>query len=136
MSAMWDTLTEIRAALAALPGVKSCKIGLEVPIVAEDYPIIRLVPAAIRPEDARGGIDAFDPLVIYYGWDLLEVDVGLEAIYQRLFEMREGIRSALLVADESPLMWQYLDTTLDEDRLPRYKLFADRYKMVERLALD
>lgn len=132
MSAIWDTLTDLRDRLAGLPGIKTCKIGLEIGIVPEDYPIVRLVPSAIRAEDARGGIDAISPLLIYYGWNLLEVEVGLERIYETLLDLRESIRAELLVPDESPLMWQYQDTVLDEDRLPRYKLFVDRYTVIER----
>ena len=131
MSALWETLLEVRGQLAAVPGVQSCKIGLETPIVAEDYPIIRLVPSLIRTDEPRGGIDVIDPLLVYYGWNLLEVDSGLEVIYQTLFDMREQIRTILTTPDEWPLVWQYKDTVMDEDRLPRYKMFVDRYSVIE-----
>ena len=131
MSAFWDEMLKIKARLAVLPGVKTCKIGLEANLVAEDYPIVRLVPSRIAPLDPRGGIDALNPLLIYYGWNLLEVDVGLEAIYEKLFAWRDAIRTAMLDPDESPLMWEYQDTFFDEDRLDRYKVFVDRYRVVE-----
>ena len=42
-------LDGLRAALAKLPGVRTCKIGLETNISPGDYPMIRIVPSEIRP---------------------------------------------------------------------------------------
>jgi len=41
-------LETIRNKLATVPGVKTCKIGLEANILPEDYPMVRLVPSGAQ----------------------------------------------------------------------------------------
>ena len=41
---MMAALEAVRNALAALPGVTTCKIGMEDNISPADYPLIRIVP--------------------------------------------------------------------------------------------
>jgi len=50
----WEILTQIKETLAVLPGIASCQIGLEANITPSDYPLIRIVPTRLTPEDDVG----------------------------------------------------------------------------------
>lgn len=118
-------LEDIRNALAATPGVKTCKIGLEADITPDDYPIIRVVPSSVRESRSLGRrrIEA----LIYFGMPVQAFDddpdgagrVRLEKLYATLFEMEKEIRK--IIAAEDCL---YRETITDEDRLDTYKLMA------------
>lgn len=45
----YPLLASLKAALATVPDVMSCKIGLEANMTAEDYPMIRIVPSRLMP---------------------------------------------------------------------------------------
>ena len=129
---MMETLESLRDALTAIPGVQSCKIGLEENLTPDDYPMIRIVPGRIAVADTD-----MDNIVsnrraetlIYFGMPIQPFDdvpdsegrVRLEKLYAALFDMESSIISAL-----SALPCAYLETITDEDRLDTYKLMAVR----------
>jgi hypothetical protein len=44
-------LTLIKTVLASVPGTATCRIGLEAAITADDYPVIRIVPTRLIPQE-------------------------------------------------------------------------------------
>jgi hypothetical protein len=126
---MMTLLETLRDTLATIPGVASCKIGLEANISPADYPLIRLVPSNLRP----GQIALYGPhltrqgeVLIYFGMDVNEADGGLEAVYDALFAMEAAILAKLNPPPAGVMKAQYLETITDEDRLDTYKLMAVR----------
>lgn len=124
---MMTLLESLRDALAAIPGVQSCKIGLEANISPDDYPIVRLVPS-------RAGYGAAYSqrqveLLIYFGLPIQPFDdvpddsgrVQLEKLYAALFDLETAIMTAISQAGG-----RYVETITDEDRLETYKLMAVR----------
>ena len=132
----WEILTQIKETLAAIPDIASCKIGLEANITPSDYPLIRLVPTRLAPEDEVGH-DATLEVTVYFGDALLESSDGLETVYAGLFELEAAIREAVLFAAKRAA-WQagntmtarYVDTLFSDDSLPHYKILASRFEVV------
>ncbi len=129
-----DLLAVIKTQCALIPGIKTCKVGLEAELTPDDYPIVRLVPSRLVP--AESGTRSTLELLIYYGSPLLPFD-GLEAVYAELFRLEACIYEAVMFgavnasnALGSTVRVEYLETVTDEDRLPAYKLFASRYQLV------
>jgi hypothetical protein len=129
MGAM-DTLTTTRDALALIPGVASCKVGMEMNISPRDYPLIRLVPSTLTP-GAPYGARTIDTLITF-GAQVTESE-GLEAVYAALFDLELAIREAVRA-----LGGRYLTTVTDQDALPfvdgrpsPYKLMAVRVELRE-----
>lgn len=127
-------LTLIKTILASVPGIASCRIGLEAAITADDYPIIRIVPTRLIPQEV--GQRRQMEVLIYFGAPLLEASDGLEAVYETLLEMEQSIKDVLTLTvvktarDQGQyLKTQYVETITDEDRLPHYKLFAMRWRV-------
>lgn len=119
--------------LAAIPGVMSCKVGLEANLTPDDYPLIRLVPSTLTGDDPRTL-----NLTVYFGSQLLEASDGLPLVYAELFRLDTAIREALLITavdanreQGGSLKIVYRETVCDEDRLPHYKLMAARFEVVE-----
>lgn len=115
-------LVALRDALAVIPGVQTCKIGLESNMTPEDYPIVRLVPSTIRNGGAltrrRVGV------LIYFGKPIHEFTAGLEDLWAELLDME---RQVIDVVETTPgLAGFYLETITDEDRIDAYKLMAVR----------
>lgn len=129
----FDLLTLFKTALAAVPGVASCKIGLEANITAADYPLVRIVPTRLRggdPDTAKATLD----VTVYFGAAVLEATDGLETVYADLLALEAAIREVALfdVARAARtagafVTATYVDTITDEDRLPHYKLMASRF---------
>ena len=124
--------------LAAIPGVNTCRLGLEANLTLDDYPIIRLVPGSLAPS-SLGNINGprILSLTVYFGAQLLEATDGLAAVYAELFRLDVAIREALLVTAITAgleagrwLQITYRDTVMDEDRLPHYKIMAARFEVV------
>jgi hypothetical protein len=129
MGAM-DTLTAARDALALIPGVASCKVGMEDNISPSDYPLIRLVPSTLTP-GAPYGARTIDTLITF-GAQVTESE-GLESVYAALFDLELAIREAVRA-----LGGRYLTTVTDQDALPfvdgrpsPYKLMAVRVELRE-----
>ena len=132
----WEILTQIKETLAAIPDIASCKIGLEANITPTDYPLIRLVPTRLTPEDEVGH-DAALEVTVYFGDALLESSDGLETVYAGLFTLEAAIREAVLFTAKrtawlagNTMTGRYVDTLFDEDRLPHYKMMASRFEVV------
>lgn len=131
----FETLTLIKETLAALPGVASCKIGIEANITAASYPLIRIVPTRLQAEDPDMA-KATLAITVYFGNALLEAADGLEPVYEELLKLEAMIREAVLFAT-ARAAWQngerlaitYLDTVFDEDRLVHYKVCASRFEI-------
>ena len=132
----WQLLTQIKETLATVPNVASCGIGLEANITPADYPLIRIVPTRLTPEDDVGDRAKLE-VTVYFGDALLEVSDGLETVYAGLFALEEAIRQAMLFAAKRAA-WEageqftarFVDTLFDEDRLPHYKMMASRFEVV------
>ena len=132
----WEILTQIKETLATIPSIASCRVGLEANITPSDYPLIRLVPTRLTPEDEVGH-DATLEVTVYFGDALLESSDGLETVYAGLFALEAAIREAVLFTAKRTA-WQagntmtarYVDTLFDEDRLPHYKMMASRFTVV------
>lgn len=121
---MLAALQAARAALASIPAVASCKIGLEQGITAADYPLIRLVPSRITPGRPYNNRTA--ECLVYFGMDLTGADAGgLEAVYAALFGLESEIIERLRA-----LGHRYIETITDEDRLDAYKLMTLRVELV------
>jgi len=119
---MMATLEAVRDALAGIPGVASCKVGLEANIGPADYPMVRLVPARIipgRPYHAREC-----ETLIYFGAPIANSE-GMEAVYTSLFALEAEILAVLKAQGA-----RYRETVTDEDRLDAYKLMAIRADIV------
>lgn len=116
---MMALLESLRDSLSAIPGVVSCKIGLESNISPADYPLIRVVPSRVVDGVAisRRRVEC----LIYFGVDTSEAEGGLESVYAALFGLETEIRAAI---NQSGGM--YVETITDEDRLDTYKLMAVR----------
>jgi len=126
-------LTRLQTALAAIPGVATCQIGLEATITPDDYPLIRIVPTRLRTTDI--GARVID-VTVYYGADLQAATEGLPAVYADLLAWESLIIDAVLFAvvragqaEGVYLRTRFVDTVTDEDRLPHYKLFASRFEV-------
>lgn len=124
-------LEGLRDKLAQLPGVQSCRIGLEANISPDDYPMIRLVPSDMRPNSQLPyRMDC--ECLIYFGQALQPFDdapdsagrTRLEKVYAALLQMDAEIRAAV-----RGRFFECLETVLDEDRLETYKLMALRIKV-------
>jgi hypothetical protein len=122
----WDILTAARDHLAAVPGVQTCRIGLEAGMTPDDYPMVRIVPSRAVPSGimSRRKVEA----LIYFGQPVHEFEAGLEEQWRSLLEME----AALLVAVEQipGVAATYRETITDEDRVEAYKLFALRVELV------
>ena len=132
----WEILTQIKETRAVLPGIASCQIGLEANTTPSDYPLIRIVPTRLAPEDDVGH-DATLDVTVYFGDALLESSDGLETVYAGLFTLEAAIREAILFTAkrtawlaENTMTARYVDPLFDEDRLPHYKMMASRFAVV------
>jgi hypothetical protein len=116
-------LMALRNALAVVAGVATCKIGLEVNMTPEDYPMVRIVPSLARHSPVIGLRET--EVLIYFGKPIHEFEAGLEAVYRELFDMEAALIDA---AESSGVYCEYRETVADEDRLIEsgYKLFALR----------
>jgi hypothetical protein len=111
-------LEAARDAFATIPGVASCKIGLEPNISPEDYPLIRIVPFRITPGRPYGNRSS--ETFVYFGVPVATSE-GLESVYAELFELEAAILAKL-----KTLQGRYVETITDEDRIDTYKLMSIR----------
>ena len=120
---MMAALEAVRDQLAAIPGVASCRVGLEANISPADYPLIRLVPSRLtpgRPYNART-----IEMLVYFGAATTKSE-GLESVYGDLFDLETAILAKL-----QTLGGRYRETLTDEDRLDAYKLMTIRCELTE-----
>lgn len=124
---MMALLESLKASLATIPGVATCRIGLEENITPDDYPIIRIVPslASTGAAYAHRKIE----MLIYFGMPIQPFDdapdtagrVRLEKLYAALFDLE-----AVIIASIGQAGAHYVETITDEDRIDTYKLMAVR----------
>lgn len=126
----WAILASVRDALAAVPGVKSCKVGMEKGITPADYPLVRIVPRTLRDGVPRGVVREVECL-IYFGMPVHEFSDtgGLEAVYEKLLPFEQLLLNAARGADAVASV-VLEETLLDEDQVAAYKLMALRVKIV------
>lgn len=111
-------LEAARDAFATIPGVKSCKIGIEANLSPEEYPMIRIVPFRITPGRPYGNRSS--ETFVYFGVPVANSE-GLEAVYESLFDLEAKILEKL-----KTLQGRYIETVTDEDRIDTYKLMSIR----------
>lgn len=117
---MMDTLIALRDSMGLVPGVASCKIGMEANITPADYPMVRIVPSTV----STGSINTRKcEMLVYFGQAIHEFTGGLESLYQALFDMESDLLAA---ARGLNMNMVYVETVLDEDRVSAYKLMAIR----------
>ena len=130
---MMPALEGLRDALATIPGVNSCKIGLEANISPADYPLIRVVPSRgdAKHQDVQGNLVMRGmETLIYFGLPVSETDNGgLEGVYRALFDLEAAIVGKFVPAPAGTLSIEYLETITDEDRLDTYKVMALRCRV-------
>jgi len=114
-------LLTLRDALAELPGLSSCQIGLEANISPEHYPLVRIVPARLTPGRPYGNRTC--EVLLYFGARIANSQ-GLEEVYRGLFALEAAIPDTLRT-----LGVRYVETITDEDRLDTYKLMAIRAEL-------
>jgi hypothetical protein len=134
---MMDLLEAIKTSLATIPGVTSCRIGLEDNITPDDYPLIRIVPSNMQPGQATVSgtmLTRRGEILIYFGMPVQPFDdtadgsgrVRLEKVYAALFDLEADILTKLMSTPAGILAARYRETITDEDRLDTYKLMAIR----------
>ena len=116
-----QSLEAAREAFQLIPGVKSCRIGVEANISPDDYPLVRVVPDRMVPGRPYGNRTA--TCTLYFGMPIAESE-GLEHVYGQLLELE-----ALILSELQTLGGRYLETIMDSDRLPTYKLAAIRCEL-------
>jgi hypothetical protein len=114
---MWAELTTLRDSLAAIDGVKSCKIGVEDNLSPADYPMIRLVPARLVPGKYQQRTIELD---IYFGANKSSSE-GMELVYQTLSTLEAQIIAVIKAGGG-----RFTETITDEDRLETYKIMLIR----------
>jgi hypothetical protein len=121
-TSVFPLLTALRDELATVPGVVSAKVGIEAAMTADDYPMIRIEPSAIR----YGGLTqtrAVDVL-IYFGTPVHEFTTDLQGLLSDLMGMESAILSKLEASQV--VRFDYTETVADEGRVDGYRLMAIR----------
>lgn len=115
----------LRDQLATVPGVATCRIGLEANMTPADYPMVRIVPSKVREADVIGQRAA--ECLVYFGQPVHEFTGGLEAQWASLLDIEARLITA---AQQTPdVLVMYRETILDEDRVDAYKLLALRVEL-------
>jgi hypothetical protein len=116
--------------LKTIDGVQSCKIGLEVGMTANDYPMIRVVPTRIISADNNPGRRTVS-VIIYVGVKIFEGPESLAKLYAELLDFESAVRAKVMFEMVSDIRKQgffikteYVETIFDEDRVPLFKLIA------------
>lgn len=132
-TAIMAGLQALRDALACLPGVATCAIGLEADLCPADYPMIRIVPSELKPSGPLGCARMQVEALIYFGQPIQPFDdepdaagrTRLQKRYAALLAMDESIREVV-----NHQAGQVMETIMDEDRLETYKLMALRVRLL------
>lgn len=116
------SLEALRDSLKLIPGVVSCKIGIEANISPADYPLIRIVPTRITPGNPYN--KRTSECLIHFGAPK-NLSEGLEAVYTALFAMEDDIINRVKARGG-----RYLETITDADELDAYKMMAVRCRII------
>lgn len=122
MQSVFPTLELVRDTLAALPGIATCRIGLEANMTPADYPMVRVVPSRIGNGVMLGERSA--ETLVYFGQPIHEFTSGAEEQWRELLTMEAALVEALGAAQG--FAFTHHETVLDEDRNDAYKLLAIR----------
>lgn len=114
-------LENARDALAGIPGVVSCKVGIEPNLSPADYPMIRVVPSRVTTGKPYSGSTI--ETLIYFGAQLTTSE-GLESVYSALSDMHDEIKAVI-----GTLQGRYIELVTDEDRLDAYKIMYVRCEL-------
>ncbi len=121
-----EILTTLRDRCAALPGIKSCQLGIETPMVPDVYPIVRIVVSVERHDDSIKPWDTVMELLVYYGEMVRPLKTGeINDQLTWLMEMEDRIRQAIAPGQGYRARW--IETVWDEDRVPGLRLFCSRF---------
>lgn len=123
MQSVFPTLELVRDTLAALPGIATCRIGLEANMTPADYPMVRVVPSIVKGAGTMIGERGTEALV-YFGQPIHEFTSGAEEQWRELLTMEAALVEALGAAQG--FAFTHHETVLDEDRNDAYKLLAIR----------
>ena len=118
------TLESIKNDLQAITGINSVAIGIETSINPKDYPAIRIVPLAHKPDNAMGRTRM--EVDIYIGF--ATKPQALEDTYATLYAWADEVISLLNSGNGYAAFWQ--STTNDEDRLPAAKMVCVSVEVV------
>ena len=122
LSAVLDSM---KSKLAVVPGIKTIKVGIETNMAPTDYPIIRLVPSRITGGDPSHFRNC--EVLVYFGINLLEAQVGLEAVLDRLMNMEQEIVDALSTG--SGYKCSFIETLTSAGVVEHYELAVARFKV-------
>lgn len=120
---MMTVLEAVRDALAAVDGVKTCRIGMEPDITPDDYPLVRLVPSSLSEVTGIRPVRKVAAL-IYFGINQHDFEAGLEELYAELLAMERKLLQA--ASAQGTAFVRHIETLMDEDALDGYKLMALR----------
>lgn len=123
----YPLLAAVRDALAAVDGVKTCRIGMEAGITPADYPLVRLVPITLEDGVSRAAVNQVEAWV-YFGVASHEFEDGLEALYAKLSAVWVQLMDAMRQASAVHSV-EHLQTVFDEDRVEAFKLLAIKVRI-------
>lgn len=123
---MFAALEALRDTMSGLPGVQSCRIGMEATLTPSDYPMVRIVPSKLDELNVRTTRSC--ECLIYFGVPLHEFEEGLEAVYRDLLTMETTLLEAARSRPDRFYV-RHVETILDEDRVDAYKLMALRVEV-------
>jgi hypothetical protein len=124
----YQILEAIRDQCATLPGIETCQIGIETPIVPDAYPILRVVLSEMQELDDTAPGRTMMSLIVYYGESVRPLsEGGLESQHEWLLDMEALIKRAIVPGQGWRARW--VETVWDEDRVPGFKLFASRFEV-------
>ena len=126
VASVMPILRELAQVLGEVEGVKTSRVGLEATITPEDYPIVRIVPSAIRPGSMLAGTRQTECLV-YFGAPVHEFTEGMDGLYASLLGMESALIDALPRAGDWVARW--VETITDEDRGEAFKMMALRVEI-------
>ena len=124
----YQILTAIRDACAAIPGLASCRLGIETPIVPDAYPMIRVVLSVSRERTEGNPWAPLLEIIVYYGEYVRPFktdDIGDQ--HEWLLAMEDQIKTAIIPGHGWRARW--VETVWDEDRIPGLKLLASRFEV-------
>ncbi len=134
MTSIMHALESLRDALAAVPDIKTCRIGLEPDISPDDYPMIRLVPVRLRPHTQTlpgAHLAGEAEVLIYLGAPIGAEDAGgLEALYRQQFKTWQAVMDILAYPPAGILDAHAEETITDEDSIDAYKMMAVRARIL------
>lgn len=124
----YQKLAGIRDACKSLPGITTCQIGIETPIVPDAYPMVRVVLSVTRERDEGNPWVPTIEIIVYYGEYVRPLNEGgLDSQHEWLLDMEDRIKSAVIPGHGWRARW--IKTNWDEDRFPGLKVFESLFEV-------